>query len=379
MKVAFVHDWFSKVGGSEKVAREIISLYPDCDVFTLVNFLEGKEKIDILQGHEPKVSFIQKLPKAKNKHQYYLPIFPYAIEKFDLSEYDLILSSSHAVSKGVLTNANQIHVCYCHTPMRYAWDLYHQYLKLTGLNTGIKSLFVKHTLNRLRNWDQLSSQRVDYFVANSYYVGKRIKKNYGRESHVIYPPVDIDKFNLQEEKKDYYMTMSRMVPYKRMDLVVEAFSNLPDRKLIVIGDGPDFKKIQNLTKGCDNIKLLGYQPNETVKKYMEGAKAFVFAADEDFGITSIEAQACGTPVITYGKGGSLETVINNKTGRYFKEQSVEEIVDAIMGFEKEGIEFTPAQIREHATKFDRHRFRYLFKEYVDEVTQKHEVGSVQQA
>ncbi|NNM15359.1 MAG: glycosyltransferase, partial [Bacteroidia bacterium] len=329
--------------------------------------------------HDPKVSFIQKLPRAKDKHQYYLPIFPYAIEKFDLSEYDLILSSSHAVSKGVLTNANQIHVCYCHTPMRYAWDLYHQYLKLTGLNTGIKSLFVKHTLNRLRNWDQLSSQRVDYFVANSYYVGKRIKKNYGRDSHVIYPPVDIDKFNLQEEKKDYYMTMSRMVPYKRMDLVVEAFSKMPDKKLIVIGDGPDFKKIQNLTKGCDNITMLGYQPNETVKKYMEGAKAFVFAADEDFGITSIEAQACGTPVITYGKGGSLETVINNKTGRYFKEQTVEEIVDAVRGFEKEGIEFTPAQIREHATNFDRHRFRYLFKEYVDEVTQKHEVGSVQQA
>jgi len=376
LKVAFVHDWFSKVGGSEKVAKEIISLYKDVDIFTLVNFLQGKEKEDILQGHEPKVSFIQKLPKAKDKHQYYLPIFPFAIEKFDLSEYDLIISSSHAVSKGVLTHSNQLHVCYCHTPMRYAWDLYHQYLNLSGLNTGIKSLFVKHTLNRLRNWDQLSAKRVDYFVANSHYVAKRIKKNYQRDSHVIYPPVDIDKFNLKEVKKDYYMTMSRMVPYKRMDLVVEAFSHLPDKKLVVIGDGPDFKKIQNLAKKCSNITMLGYQTDETVQKYMESAKAFVFAANEDFGITSIEAQACGTPVIAYGKGGSLETVINKKTGRYFNDQTVESIVDAIVEFEKEGIEYTAAQIREHATKFDRHRFRYLFKEYVDEVSAEYESNSI---
>lgn len=289
----------------------------------------------------------------------------------------MIISSSHAVSKGVLTHSNQLHVCYCHTPMRYAWDLYHQYLNLTGLNTGIKSLFVKHTLNRLRNWDQLSAQRVDYFVANSNYVAKRIKKNYQRDSHVIYPPVDIDKFNLKEEKQDYYMTMSRMVPYKRMDLVIEAFSHLPDKKLVVIGDGPEFKKIQNLTKKCNNITLLGYQTNETVQKYMESAKAFVFAANEDFGITSIEAQACGTPVIAYGKGGSLETVINKKTGRYFNEQTVESIVDAILDFEKVGVEYTPAQIREHATKFDRHRFRYLFKEYVDEVSAEHESSIIQ--
>ncbi len=290
--------------------------------------------------------------------------FPIAIEQFDLSEYDIIISSSHAVAKGVLTNSNQLHICYCHTPLRYAWDLYHGYLSGAGLSKGIKGIIARLILHYIRVWDVTTSNRVDYFIANSKYIARRIKKVYGRDSIVIYPPVDVDKFDVYTQKENYYLTASRMVSYKKIDLIVEAFSKIPDRKLVVIGDGPDFDKIKN--KAGKNIVFLGYQTFEVLKDYMQRAKAFVFAAEEDFGIVPVEAQACGTPVIAYGKGGSLETVIDGKTGIFFKEQTVESLLEAIKRFEQKEDSFDTIEIRKNAERFSKERFMREFKTFVEE-------------
>jgi glycosyltransferase involved in cell wall biosynthesis len=315
LKVALVQDWLTIIGGSEYVLKEIASLYPDADIYTLVARDKTIHKLGF-QKHKVHTSFIQHLPYAKTRYRNYLPLFPLAIEQFDLSSYDLIISSSHAVAKGVLTHAGQIHICYCHSPMRYAWDLYHQYIKDFS---GVKGYLVKKLLHRMRQWDYVSANRVDYFIANSNYIGKRIKKNYHRDSITIYPNVAVDNFDVCENKEDFYVTCSRFVPYKRMDLVVQAFAQMPEKKLYVIGDGPTFKKVEKMA--TDNIILLGYQSFDVLKNYLSKAKAFIFAAEEDFGIVPVEAQACGTPVIAYGKGGVTETVIHNKTGVFFYEQS----------------------------------------------------------
>ncbi|MBS7562858.1 glycosyltransferase family 4 protein [Mucilaginibacter sp. Bleaf8] len=364
MKVALVHEWLTIIGGSENVFKEIASLYPGADIYTLVADPETITKLG-LQGHRVTTSFIQKLPLAKSKYRNYLALFPRAIEDFDLSSYDLIISSSHAVAKGVLTHSGQKHVCYCHSPVRYAWDLYHQYLTESGLNKGIKGWLAKSILHRLRIWDIISTNRVDFFVANSAYIAKRIKKVYNRSSVVIHPNVAVDDFDLVTEKQDYYFTCSRFVPYKKIDLIVKAFAKMPDKKLYVIGDGPDFQKVSKLA--APNTILLGYQPFSELKKYMAGAKAFVFAAEEDFGILPVEAQACGTPVIAFGKGGALETVVENYTGVYFSEQSSEAIINAVQYFENMKNIFDPVKIAEHADKYSTARFKSEFKSYVDEV------------
>jgi glycosyltransferase involved in cell wall biosynthesis len=330
MKVALIQDWLTVIGGSEYVFKEIASLYPDADIYTLVARDETIKSLG-LEHHKVTTSFIQNLPFAKTKYRNYLPLFPLAIEQFDLSSYDLIISSSHAVAKGVLTHAGQVHVCYCHSPMRYAWDLYHQYIKESGLNTGIKGFFAKVVLHRIRQWDITSTNRVDYFISNSNYIGRRIKKVYNRDSVTIYPNVAVQDFEVCLEREDFYFTCSRMVPYKKIDVIVEAFNQMPDKKLIVIGDGPDFKKIKKIAN--TNITLMGYQPFNVLKHHLSKAKAFVFAAEEDFGIIPVEAQACGTPVIAYGKGGVTETVIQNKTGVYFNKQLPESIVGAVSFFE----------------------------------------------
>jgi glycosyltransferase involved in cell wall biosynthesis len=296
---------------------------------------------------------------------------PLAIEQLDLSNYDVILSSSYAVAKGVITGPNQLHICYCHSPIRYAWDLQFQYLKESGLTKGIKSLFVRYILHKIRLWDYRTANGVDYFIANSKFIGNRIWKVYRRKSEVIYPPVNITDFDIQGDKEDYYITASRMVPYKKMDLIVEAFSHLPDKKLIVIGDGPDYKKIEK--KATQNISLLGYQEFSEMIKYMKNAKAFVFAAEEDFGITPVEAQACGTPVIAYGKGGALETVkdLNSTkypTGVFYHEQSVKAIVHAINDFEKNQSKFKAEHCRNNAEKFSEERFKQEIKKFVEERT-----------
>lgn len=364
-KAALVHDWFVTEGGGEKVVQSFLNLNQDFDLFSLIDFFPTEYRQRLLKGKHAHTSFIQKLPTAKSNHRKFLPLFPLAIEQFDLAEYDLILSSSISVSKGVLTHSNQVHICYCHSPMRYAWDLYFQYLKEAGLSSGVKGWFAKYILHKMRTWDIVSSNRVDHFIANSNFIARRIKKVYNREATVIYPPVDVESFKLETAKEDYYLTASRMVPYKKIDLIVEAFTKMPDKKLVVIGDGPDMTKIKQ--KASKNVEILGYQPFSELKKYMQKAKAFVFAAEEDFGIIPVEAQSCGTPVIAFGKGGSLETVINGKTGTFFYSQTSEAIKNAVLSFEQEYDNYSPLNIRDHAVKFSTARFE---KEMTDFINQK---------
>ncbi|WP_428330050.1 glycosyltransferase family 4 protein [Mucilaginibacter sp.] len=367
MKVALIQDWLTVIGGSEYVFKEIASLYPDADIYTLVARDETIKTLG-LSGHKVTTSFIQNLPFAKTKYRNYLPLFPLAIEQFDLSSYDLIISSSHAVAKGVLTHSGQVHVCYCHSPMRYAWDLYHQYIKESGLNKGIKGFIAKVVLHCIRQWDFISANRVDHFIANSNYIGKRIKKVYNRDSVTIYPNVAVQDFEVSHEREDFYFTCSRMVPYKKMDLIVEAFNKMPDKKLIVIGDGPDYKKISKLAG--PNIVLMGYQPFDVLKHYLSKCKAFVFAAEEDFGMLPVEAQACGTPVIAYGKGGVLETVLENITGVYFNEQNTASIIEAVKLFESNSSKFNFTEIANHAAIFSTNNFRQSLKLYINKVLQK---------
>jgi len=361
MKKALIHDWFSVYAGAEKCVESFTNIWDDFDIYSLIDFLGDKDREIILKGKYANTSFIQNLPKAQTKYRNYLPLFPLAIEQFDLSEYDVILSSSHAVAKGVLTHSNQLHISYVHTPIRYAWDLYHQYLKESGLDKGLKGKLAKYFLHKIRIWDVSTINRVDYYIANSHYIARRIKKVYGKESSVIYPPVDVEKFELYEEKEDYYFTMSRMVPYKKIDLIVEAFSKT-NKKLIVAGTGPDMEKIKSFAK--DNVEFVGFISDEEAINYMQKAKAFVFAAEEDFGIVPVEAGACGTPVICLGKGGTKETVIDGVTGVHFEEQKVDSLLEAVKRFEK--LEFHPQEIREHSLKFSKERFEKEIEAFVDE-------------
>lgn len=358
MKIALIQDWLTESGGAEKVFKNILEIYPEADVHVLVY---NEQLIKEMGIKAIKSTFIQNLPFAKTKYRNYLPLFTYAIESIDLSKYDLIISSSYSVAKGVLTNSNQLHICYCHSPVRYAWDLYHQYLKESNLQKGFKGLIVKYFLHKLRIWDIISSNRVDYFISNSNYIGKRIAKIYRRESKTIYPGVCIDDFDLIETKDDYYFTCSRLVPYKKVDLIVRAFSKLPNKKLIVIGDGPDRKKIEALL--TENISYLGYQDFGTLKKYMSNAKAFVYAAEEDFGIVPVEAQACGTPVIAFGKGGSLETVKSGISGVFFYDQTEEALKNAVLEFEEKT--FDAKLIRQSVEHFGVARFKKEFSEFVN--------------
>lgn len=351
MKIAIIHDWLTVYAGAEKVLEQLLKLYPQADIFTLVDFLPQNDRA-FLNGHRITTSFIQNLPFSRKKYRSYLPFMPIAIEQFDLSSYDLVISSSHAVAKGVITGPNQKHICYIHSPMRYAWDLQHQYLKEARLDKSIKGWFAKYVLHKMRLWDTRTANGVDQFIANSQYIAKRVWKVYRRESVVIYPPVDTEGFELSTHKEDFYLTASRMVPYKKIDLIVETFSAMPDKKLIVIGDGPDMAKIK--AKAGQNIILLGHQPFEQLKQYMQKAKAFVFAAEEDFGIMPVEAQACGTPVIAFGKGGVLETVLDGKTGVFFYEQTIDDLLCTIKKFET--LQFDHYFIHKHAQSFSTERF-----------------------
>ena len=362
MKKALVHDWFSTYAGAEKCIESFTDIWDDLEIYSLIDFLSDADRDKILKGKHAHTSFIQKLPFAKDKYRNYLPLFPLAIEQFDLSAYDVVLSSSHAVAKGVLTHSNPLHIAYVHTPIRYAWDLYHQYLRESGLDRGLKGVLAKYFLHKIRIWDASTANRVDHYVANSRYIARRIKKTYGKPSDVIYPPVDVDKFTLREAKEEFYLTASRMVPYKKIDLIVEAFSQT-DKKLLVIGDGPDMAKIKS--KAGKNVELLGFADDETMADLMGRAKAFVFAAEEDFGITPVEAQACGTPVICFGRGGARETVRDGESGLYFMEQNTKELLAAVAKFEQNYDKFEPAKIRENSLKFSRARFEAEIKSYVE--------------
>ncbi len=362
MKTGIVYDWLVTMGGGEKTLSAIHEAFPS-PIYTLVHD-QKRLKGSFFEGKEIHTSFLQKIPFSSRLYRNFLPLFPLAIEQFDLSGCDLVISTSHAVAKGALTHANQLHLCYCLTPMRYAWDLTHRYLEEVG---AVQGAIARASLHYLRNWDIASLGRVDHFASISHYIAKRIKKVYGRDSEVIYPPVDVEKIPFGDRKEEYYLTVSRMVPYKRIDLIVEAFSHLPDKRLIVVGDGPEMKKVKSLAK--KNVEILGWQSDEKIGELMRSAKGFVFAAEEDFGIAPVEAQAAGTPVIAFGKGAALETVSAGTTGLFFHEQKVDSLVEALLTFEKQP--FDPVQIRRHAMAFNKDRFIKEFKQFVEKKIEEH--------
>jgi len=358
MRVAIVHDWLVTNAGAEKVLKEIVHLYPNADIFSLVDFLSNEDRKNIITGKKVQTSFIQKLPLAKKHFRNYLPLFPKAIESLDVSHYDLVLSSSWAVAKGVKTTLAQIHICYCYTPIRYAWDLYEEY---TSDLSQPKKYLVQKSLSYIRKWDIATLDRVNHFIADSLFIQERIHRTYDRESTVIYPPVDVEKFTLVENKEDFYLAASRLVPYKKTKLIVEAFNLMPDKKLVVIGKGEEYEEIKSIAK--ENIVVLGYQTDEVLVEHMQKAKAFVYAAVEDFGIVPIEAMACGTPVIALNKGGTKETVLDGQTGIHFEEQTTQSIIDAVHTFET--LSFSASFISQYAKKFSITNFHNAFKQCIE--------------
>lgn len=364
MKVAIIQEWLVTVGGSDKVVKAILDVFPDADIYTLVAKKEVCDELGI-PWEKVHTSFIQKMPLGTKKHRAYLPLFPFAIEQFDLRGYDVVISSSHCVAKGVLTKADQLHICYCHSPIRYCWDMYNEYLEESHLDKGIKSWLVRLMLHPIRQFDAIAGSRVDYYISNSDYVGQRIRKTYRRKATTIHPNIDISNFELCNDKQEYYLASSRLVAYKKIDTIIEAFNQMPDKKLVVIGGGPNLEAYRKLANA--NVTVMGYQPFDVLKDKMQHAKAFVFAADEDFGMIPIEAQSCGTPVIAYGHGGSLETVNGGKTGLFFYEQTPEAIVEAVNKFESMGLQpFAPADCRQWAEGFSEERFKRKIKEFVEE-------------
>lgn len=365
MKIAIVCDWLVVYAGAERVLEEILNCFPEADLFAVIDFIPPDQR-SFLQHKKVKTTFIQKLPLARKYYRHYLPLMPLAIEQLDVSQYDLVISSSHAVAKGVKTSSEQLHISYIHTPIRYAWDLRDQYLKESGLDRGLKGWLAKYLLHRIQRWDKRTATNVDQFIANSHYIAKRIAKSYQREAEVIYPPVNISRFTPYQNKEDFYLTASRMVPYKKIDLIVEAFTAMPEKKLIVIGDGPDMGKIKS--KAGSNIHILGFQSSEILADYMQRARAFIFAAEEDFGIVPLEAQACATPVIAFGKGGALETIRNideeKPTGVFFKEQNVASICAAVKMCDLEYSRFQLNNFIENVTQFSPEIFREKFKKVI---------------
>ncbi|HSL87958.1 MAG TPA: glycosyltransferase family 4 protein [Ignavibacteriaceae bacterium] len=356
-KTAIVHEWLVNYAGSERCVESFTNIWPEADIFTLVDFLNEEQRKIILKGKPAKTSFIQKLPFARKRHRYYLPLFPTAIESFDVSKYEIVISSSHAVAKGVKTNKNQLHISYCYSPMRYAWESADEYLK------GFKGSVAKLFINYLRKWDLRSAENPDYIIAISNYIKERIKRIYNIDVPVIYPPVDTHLFEIGS-KEDFYLIASRMVPYKKMDLAVRAFNKMPDKKLIVIGDGPEMNKIKSIAG--TNITLRGYQPFNVLKEHLMKAKAFIFTAEEDFGIIVVEAMACGTPVIAFQEGGASETVVHNKTGILFEHQNEGSLIEAVNQFESAANNFDCNSIRKHSEKFSRAVFEKNITEFVNQ-------------
>lgn len=355
MKVALVSDWLTNMGGAERVIINFTEIYKDSTMYTTIY---NKEKLDeSLQNINVKTSFLQKFKKARTKHQAFFPLMPIAVEEFNLNGYDIVLSSSSSCAKGIITNPDTMHICYCHSPMRYGWEFYYQY---TENMKPLKKKIVKYFMNYMRVWDNASADRVDYFIANSENVAKRIWKHYRRRSVVIHPPVRCSLFNTSDKDEDYFFIVSRLVKYKRIDLAVQAFNEL-GLPLVIIGDGEEREHLEKMAKG--NIKFLGRQSDEMIKEYYAKCRAFIFPGEEDFGITPLEAQASGRPVIAYGKGGALETVVENKTGVFFNEQTKDSLVDAVKTFDN--MKFDKNEIRKHAESFDEEIFKKKIKDFID--------------
>ena len=373
MRIALIHDWLDTWGGGEKVLAALLELYPDAELYALVDFLTDANRLK-LGGRPVRTSFIELLPFARRHFRKYFALMPRAVESFDLSAYELVISSSHSVAKGVRTSPAQLHICLCYSPARYAWDLQPQYLAQTGLDRGPLGWLARRQLARFRNWDLRTSARVDRFVAISAYIAQRIRNCYVREADVIYPPVDLPADDSESAPREsFYLTVSRLVPYKRIDLLLQAFAAMPERQLIVAGDGPEMKKLARMKP--PNVRLLGGIDDARRDALLRGARAFVFAADEDFGIAPLEAQAHGTPVIAYGRGGSAETIRGldsaEPTGVLFAEQTVPSIAEAVSQFEASAHRISAAACRANAGRFSRQMFDRRFSAYVADALAQH--------
>ena len=362
MKVALVHDWLVSRGGAENVLYDIHTLFPKAPIYTLV--YDAKRAPEWTRECDIRTTGIQNIPLSTKLYKNMLSFMPKAWESLDLMEYDLIISSCSSCAKGVLTRPDAIHICYCHTPIRYIWDMYYEYMKSSGL---IKSLAMKMVIPKLRLWDYLATQRVDFFVSNSAYVSQRIKKYYRRDSKVIYPGCHINEYPLAMQDGGYYLIVSRFVHYKRIDLAVMACNKL-GKRLIIVGKGDEEKKLKKIAG--PTVEFKGFLSDTEIANLYLNAKAFIFPGDEDFGITPVEAQSAGVPVLAYGHGGALETVLDGKTGLFFKEQTVDSLVECISRFEEKGVLFNKEEIRKESIKFSTERFLREFKDYVDSVITK---------
>jgi len=360
-KVAIVCDWLTDMGGAERVILALHKLYPNAPIYTSIY-----NRVNLPQFSEADVrtSFLQSMPGAKHRHQRYLAQMPLAFESFDLDDYDVVISSSHSCAKGVITKPDTLHVSYCHSPPRYLWDGSHQYVNEYPWPKILKKTLIPSILHHLRIWDRAAADRVDLYVANSHYVASRIEKYYRHDSRVIHPPVELQPFEVVE-KDDYYLAVGRLIPYKRFDLIVQAFNELK-RPLKIVGVGNQLKKLQKLASS--NVEFLGMVSEESLHSYYKYAKALIFPQVEDFGITPLEAMGAGCPVIAYGAGGALETVKDKESGLFFDEQTVESLGEAVRTFE--AMHFDPAVVRAQAEKFDSEVFAREFADFVDDAWQK---------
>jgi glycosyltransferase involved in cell wall biosynthesis len=362
LKVAIVHDWLVTRGGAELVLDELVATFPGAHVFTLVDQRPAAER----KGHVA-ASWLQHVPGIARHYRSWLPVMPLALRSLDVSAYDVVISNSHAVAKGIRTHERQLHFCYCLSPMRYAWDLKAQYLHEAGLDHGVKGALASAVLEKMRRWDLANTPGVTTFATLSHYIAERIQRAYGRLAEVIYPPVDTDFFAPGGAREDFYVTASRFVPYKRIDMIAAAFRQLADRRLVVIGDGPDWAKVR--AAAGPNVEMLGRLSREEVRDYLRRARAFVFAAEEDFGIAPVEAQACGTPVIAYGRGGVTETVRgaddSAPTGVFYAEQTADALANGVRQFEVLSRTIRSEACRENSLRFSSELFRSQIRDFVE--------------
>jgi glycosyltransferase involved in cell wall biosynthesis len=354
LKVAIVHEWLVVHAGAERVLDELLAIFPQADLHALLCAMPG-EPPRTYRGRPVNTSFVQNLPGGVTQYRRWLPVFPKAIESFDFSAYDLVLSSSYCVAKGAITTGAQRHVSYCYSPVRYAWDLREQYLAEAGL-TGLRGHAARWMLERIRRWDLRTTDRVHAFITLSHHIADRIKRCYDRESTVVHPPVDLAAFELSTQARRGFVSVSRLVPYKLAPMMVRAFAAMPDQPFTLIGDGPDLAACQRAAEGHAHIRILGHQPESVVRDELSRAEAFVFAALEDFGIAPLEAQAVGTPVLAYGVGGARETVLDGETGLFFNEQTEDAVRDAVRRF-RSHIAFDPVACRSNAARFSSEKFR----------------------
>lgn len=363
MKVALVHDYLNQYGGAEKVLEAFTEIFPDAPIYTLV-YDPGLVR-RILPGKEIRASFLQKVPFARTHHRLFPPLMPFAAEKFDLSDYDLVVSDSAAFSKGVITRPETLHICYCHTPIRYAWDDSHKYIREFNMSFCVKP-FVPLFMNYLRLWDREAAFRVDKFICNSEFVANRIRKYYKNEAEVIYPPVDTEKFFPGDKNGNYFLMVGRLLVYKRFDLAINVFNDL-GLPLKIVGTGPEMSKLKKRANW--NIEFLGDVENGKLKEYYQNCQALIFPQEEDFGIVAVEAMACGRPVIAYRGGGAVESVKEGETGLFFNEQKTDSLADAVKRFNPE--KFNARKIHLHAKRFDKNIFKEKIKKFIEKSYHEH--------